>query len=802
MLTAPRWLLPMVLLMVVIIGALLLPRPLLLLTGQIVGMLAVMLGVLCYAGFGVTWLLRSPRLLPMLPLFTPVIGMGALLAVGYLPGYLPIGTNVLLWPLLLFFTVVNIWAWQQGARPRMKQRHWLALIPAAVALVLGVLPLYQVGYLTTVGGSIDAIFYLVRSEYRQISGVMTTAPAAPLVPPFLDHIRGQMNLREGDTFLLALYSSIFGMRPHYVFSVMMAGWFALTAVGVFVLVRSELRLNQWVALGAGLLVSVQSVIHTSVANNGFSQNAGLAIWPFVITAVLAAVRAGTRRGIILAGLLIATLVALYPPYLVYLVPVVSIITLGELYARWRQRIRRVPAPITATHQLQALQEPLLVLMRRGFGMIAAALLTIPFTWVHFMHHMNLVDRITGRDVMKARGDISDFPHPGELIGIINHVEAVYHFWDLPQLPLHLATVLLTIAGIIMVYGLFRMRARQRTFFTALILVLSAGMFHLRFWLRQGQGDAYLYFKVASLAVPFLVVLLIVGCFLLLHDIRTLQPRLRRTLQGALVLWLVGIFGIATAHTWNTAASFGEGRGVIATQNQLTIDEINRLLPPDEPLLILDKTTPGAMWTGYILDRPNVYYRQQSPDYWTPTQVYSPDLIKYALVAYPQHYWEWDELPGEPWFLDRRMDEVWSNGDYRLLRRTDATVAEFPMLLDWMHFELTQKVTITITEENITVHGMMHNGRETPDGTFEQRFARRPEQLKLLTAAEQPGHLLVTYADGRQEALPLIPNELQTFNFDVNGPMTMELVKETAGMMWLSDVRVLGEPTPATAEHTR
>lgn len=773
------------------------------LSARIFGILAVIVGATSYAGFGLTWFLRSWRLAPVLPLFTPLIGIGGILVVAHALGYLPIGAAHLAWPILGGFTVVNIVAWRQGARPRWRAGYTLPLLAGLVALLIGLWPLLRLGFITTVGGSIDPIYYLVRAEYRQMFGVMLIPPEDLLHPPFMGHIRQFMDVREGDTFLLGMFSSLLGIRPHFVYTVMTSFWYALTAIGVFLFANHTLRLNRWLALAASLLLAGHSLVHTSTINNGFSQTGGIAIWAFVLVAVLAAMRSGGWRTIGLAALLIAVLAAIYPPYIVYMVPVVGVFVLGEMLMRSWNALGALPRGSSLRERWQAVRAPVLLLTRRGLAVILTTVLVMPMAWLLLVNHLELVDRITGREVMPARGDIRDFPHPGELFGVINHAQAVYphHQDELSQLSPPTATVLLLGCVLLVGYAVLRSPAWQRWLFAPLCLVFGLGLWQLRFWLNMGAGDAYLYYKVISLFSPFAITMAVVGGYRLYSDARRWLAPLAGDLRGMLVLFYLVVLTITMAHGLSIAHLVGGGAYVSANRYLLEFEETKTLLPDDAPVVILDQTNPGQIWTGYILDRPGIFYRQQPATYWTPTQSYSDELIEYAVLGFYHVPWDWHELAHEPWFHADQHEVLWQNDLYKILRRTDDTVAAFPLGIENLPVALGWPLVVELDSEHLHMR-YAENGPANaprpgilPSEGFRQRVAAPPAELVITLETAGTGHVRVAFADGRSETYPLTPGRHEV-RYPASQPMTVSLTQEATEPVFVRDVRALGAAVPA------
>jgi hypothetical protein len=629
---------------------------------RLVGTLVIVVGVLCYVGFGITWALRSRPLLPALPLFTPVVGMAALAVAGHALAWLPWGTDRTAWPLLAIFTVGNALAWSRGARPRLSRRHAPALAAAGLALLLATLPLLQIGYLTTVGGTIDAVSYVARAEQIRSTGLLVLPSGQP--DPIGAMIAGQLaiGIRQGDVYVLGFFSSLFGVRPHILFSVLMAVWYAAAPLGVFVLALSALRLGWSVSGAAALLVAVHPLLHWAALDNFLSQVAGTGVWCFALAACAAAL-AGKRgsqpviswRPVVLAGLMLAALSTFYHAYLVYLVPVVALTALGRVAGAARGGLR--PALSTAAQTLA-----------QGAALATAALLLVPAGWVLAERMARLLGGSVGRGPIAEHllGNIRVFPHPAELVGLVNHAQAAYEM-PLPQLPAPLASALLALCGATALYGALRARPQARWMFAALALVLTAALLHQRLWLDMGRGFAYGYYKVISLAAPPATLLTVAGAAALLRDALRLADPWRDALRLTALSLPAAIACVGLTFLVSTSALVGPG-SLQVDRATLEVQGVAPLVPPDEPLLVIDGRHPGTSWLLYLLRRPAIYLREPNPGYPALAADASPRPPRYALVVATDEPRK--TRPGEPWFDPATHEVLWRNERYALLRRTD------------------------------------------------------------------------------------------------------------------------------------
>ncbi len=744
-------------------GALAGLTPLATLTAQILGSLVVVIGLPLYAGFGLTWLLRSRRLAPVLPLVAPIVGMAALSVAGHALGYLPWGTDRTIWPLLGLATAANILAWRGGARPVLGRTAALGLCGGGLALLVALLPLYQVGYLTTMGGTIDAIHYVMRAEHLRRSGMMLEPPhtdamvAAASVAGLI-----RMGMRQGEVYLLALGSTLLDARPHFVFPILMGVFHAATAIGAFVLAVCGLGLNRQAAVVVGLLVAGHPLLHWAVMDTFLAHVAGVAVWGFALVAAVVALQGGGWRPVVLTGLLLALLLTFYQPYLVYLAPVAGLVAAVE----WRRRVRGRPA---------------WVLLARGLGVAVVALLAAPAGWVLAVRMFRLLGGDIGRAEITARvrGNIEVFPHPGEILGLVNHAEAAYGL-GLPQLPSALASGLLAVCAGLALYGLARLPGRRRWLAAAAVLTFGVAVWHQRFWLDMGRGYPYGYFKVISLFGPFAVLLVVAGAVAAHRDAGRLPATPRRLGRLALAGLLGALFGIGLYHLAASAAFVNRAR-LQADRAMLELEQAVALVPDDEPLLVVDERHPGRSWLLYVLDRPALYGRERNPGYSAPPPATSDRLVRYAVVAEPER--RRDALAGEPWF-DRTASEVlWRNARYLLLRRTDGAVADLPLAPAGLAMELDAPVRIELSGDSLGLRRAAGGGR-----AFRQRLAGPPAHLELIVSGA-PGSRLLLWEAGDRRALRLGTGP-QSLRIPARPPMTLEVVAPPGESMRLLGVRAL------------
>lgn len=682
------------------------------------------LALLTLAGLAPARVLRSRRSATWLPLAVPAIGLATLSALGHALSHLPRGTDWSAGPMLGVLGLLGGLAWRGRARRRSRRLHVGAWLAAAVGLALGLWPLVDVGELTAVGHNIDAVVYVAGAERLQRMG-MERAPEAAVEDPIASLGRGLVatGLRQGDQFFLATFASLTSLRPHHLFSIVMAFFGALLPLGVFAFARRALHARPAAATLAALFAAVHPLAHYVRLSDYFSQAAGMACFPFAALALVEAPRDRSWRGWALAGLLVGALVTLYPIYLAYLAPLL-------LFALLVPGSRGLRARLSGFARLLAAGLAALLLFPYGWRLVVQAL---PYT---------LFVAGGGLNDLYEQGAMRAFAHPGVAFGLVDPLSLEYAATP----PTHpVVAVLLIVALALAGFGVAAARPRARLLALVLVATLGAGAAHQRFAL----GFPYGYYKVLALFAPWLSALVALGLVAAWR-----RARAWPTPRGALARLAVGVAGVALSavfarQCWVTTREL-VGPRLVADHAQLELEQARALLPPDEPLLWLDTRWPGRAWDLYLLEHPGNYDRDAPPGYAAAIENESPRLIRHALLAR-------GALPlvphaGEPWWDPASHEVLWSNGRFRLLRRRDGAVAELRFVHPLSRLPLRGPLVVELQARALRLAG-----GDVPGGYASQRLEWPPEALELSLEASAPARLWIR-RDGPAEAHALAAGE--------------------------------------------
>ena len=408
---------------------------------SLAGIVVVAAGLLWGCGLLVARPLLPRRYLPLLPLIAPLLGFSLISAVAHYASAAGFSLRGVLW----LFIGLAAAGWVVTLLDRRLRRWPRSSAPALaiclVGFVLALRPLLDLGYLTTVGETIDAVSYAVRSEYLQ-TAPLTKLPELQPGKPYLGWVRLQLEvLRAGDVYLVGLLGLLTGRRSHELLTIVPALFFALTAGSVYVLARGALGFRRLAALLAAALVAVHNLLLWPVYDNFLSQAVALSLLPLVLAFGIEGARRPGWRLAALFAILLSGLVSVYPAF--------ALIALAAVLLVWGLSWLRRPRLRTLGHAaLWWLGALCLAALWNGVALARTAA------------ELALVSGALTTGAQDLGGNIVIFPTPLEILGLISHAAAGHGSrWErVPEPVLNALGILFAgIAG----YGWWRLRPRAR-----------------------------------------------------------------------------------------------------------------------------------------------------------------------------------------------------------------------------------------------------------------------------------------------------------------------------------------------------
>ena len=609
---------------------------------QVCGIAAVALALLVGCGLLLAWML--PRALRrFLPLFAPLLGYALLSGVCH---YLAAGGLSLRqgsW--LILALAIGGWA-SVGLDRRLRRAPRAAVRPvliATAAFLFALLPLFRLGYLTTVGGTVDAISYATRSEYLREApfGI----PEVPPGRPYLSHVAAQIELvRAGDALVVGVVGLFTDRRSHELLTVLPALFFGLLAGGTYVGLRLA-RCRRGAATLAAALVACNNLLLWPVYDNFLSQAVALSFFPFLVAVAIDGARRPGWRSAGTFGVLLGGLWSTYPIFGGYVLVATLVAWLAvHLLRGWprRPRTTRLVAwwPMAAAFMI--LSNAVAVWRSRlEFGFVAALLGDAG------------VQRV-------GRGNILVFPPPLELLGLVSHPLSAYTPSWRGFVPLAAWVGIGALAAGAVAYGWWRLPKAYRLAYGAATAAVGALLLQQRYLVNAPEGYPYGYFKVATILAWLVTSLLGVG----------LAEAARR--RSAFVV----AAGVAVALL--TVQSLVTQRFVLREQLVLS----RELIAAGERAAELDDDTwvavdvPQGMrqhWLTYLLSGQRMAFRTNPYTGEVLASSALPGRPRYALVAVSL---DATRATGrdEPFHRPGEYHRLWGNGAYELRRRRDVTRA--------------------------------------------------------------------------------------------------------------------------------
>jgi hypothetical protein len=541
-------------------------------------------------------------------LVAPFLGFGVLTGItGYLGG--------LGWPVDRYAWIVLLAAalGLVASFPRLARGlrcHWPVIAICFAAYLVAMWPLISLGYLTTVGVTVDGISYAVRSEYLQATGLVR--PVVPPGHPFYGWVAAQIDLlRVGDVYFVALAGSLSQARSFQLLTTTAGLFFALTPASVYVLSRRTLNVHRPTALLAASLVGIHNLLLWSVYDNFLSQTIAVSLLPVVLCFEIQTIRSLRWRETLGFTFLLAALISVYPIY------ALSVAALGAVFGSI-SLIGRL------SHHLGNWREISRLYLTRAAAIVAIVpLWNVTAIW-RARSELSFIGTLLEPEATKwvGPGNISVFPPPFEIAGLAAHANLAYALggWQPPEKALWIGFLLwAAVAG----FGWLHLKPEARIRAMVVVLVVLALALQQRFLVDPPHGYPYGYFKIVSLLAIVLIPLFAQG----VTGLAT-----RRYLRYPALAVLAGTVALNIVSTQWTVRNALETRVAMGKSIQQVADGVGGL--PAGEWLLLD-LQPGIRqnWLAYLLkDRP-IHSREPLAVWsWTITDTGSPTRIyRYALV---------------------------------------------------------------------------------------------------------------------------------------------------------------------------
>jgi hypothetical protein len=641
-------------------------------------------------------------------LTAPFFGLAAVSSICIYLGTVGLAVHQFAWILLGVAIIGGVVTRRQlGASLR---HHWRVLVICLAAYGLVMWPLIQLGYFTTLGGTIDAISYATRSEYLQIAGL--AKPAAEAGRPALDWVAAHIDyLRVGDVYFVSVVSALSGARSYQLLTAIAGLFFALTPASVYLFSRRSLHLKQRAALIAAGLTGIHNLLLWAVYDNFLSQTLAVSLFPVVLSAGLSAIRTRGRRETVGFAALLTGLISVYP---IYGVPVVAGCLGYGLLVILRDVKRRAASSLKIFKRY----------VTWSAGLTASILVWNGLTVWRAYKELLFIGTLLGPQATSVvgPGNITVFTPVSALAGLVAHANAAYQLgaWQLPEalIGIGIATWATGLA-----VGWWKLKPEAR-WISAMALGVTVGMaLQQRFLIDPPNGYAYGYFKIASLivlaAIPVLAQAIAWSCS---------RPRVRY------VVWplSLALVGLNLANSGETIQYVLKDR-VVIDRTLIDIAEGVRHIPAGTWIQLDVRPGLTQNWIAYLLKDQRLHFREP-PLLWNwviqavdPTTVYQYSLVDKAVEPARMQR----SILDEPWYDSRGYTVSWQNAVYELRQRNDAALADVHLDADHEDWEPNEILDISSDVTGRRLYARL--GTRPPVAGM---LAGRPRQLQLITVVAE------------------------------------------------------------------
>jgi hypothetical protein len=602
-------------------------------------------GLLWGCGLLVARPLLPRRYLPLLPLIAPLLGFSLISAVAHYAGAAGGSLRDVLWLFVGLAAAGWVLALCDRRLRRLPRSSAPALAVCLLAFFFAIVPLLLLGYLTTIGETIDGVSYAVRSEYLQTAPLRL--PELEPGKPYLGWVRFQLDLlRAGDVYLVGLLGLLTGRRSYELLSVVPALFFALTASSAYVLGRIAFGLRRPAALMAAGLLAAHNLLLWPVYDNFLSQAVALSFLPLVLASGVEGARRPDWRAAALFAVLFTGLMSVYPIF--------AVSALAAVLLFWGLAWLLRPCGPRARS-----------LGRMALWWVGAFGLAVLWNGVALARSDAELGLLSGALISGSQdvgaGNILVFPPAVETFGLVSHAAAMHGSrWERVPLPV-LNALGLALAGLA-VYGWSRLRARGRLAAAAL---LTTGVL-LVVQQRWGAHYPYGYFKALTTVVPLVMLLVAAGLASLR---RARRPGARWLAAGAALLLLV----VNLKHSlWNQ--SFALGRALLVDRELIGIARAASEVEPDAWVLLDVRAGPRQHWLGYLLRERRIRFREPLWFGDVEDPAAGDAFFRYAVVERELDGPRRRTAPDEPWYDPSNHVRRGGGGRYELRERRDALLA--------------------------------------------------------------------------------------------------------------------------------
>lgn len=274
--------------------------------------------LLYYSGIGLTRITIPERFEDYEILVIPFTGLSLVLFFAHIFGFIGLGSRTFTWIILAIVTPLNIYAVKKNGFPRINAAETFPIFFFATGFFLvGILPLFNEGYLTSIGR--DAPLYTMLADHFLINGL--TPPIdkgewyTSLISSLIDGLGAS---RIGPMYFQSMIGAITGLEGYKTFTVLINLFHSMMTVSAYILVRGTGLLSRRSSFFAVILLGMNSLPYWSAIDGFFAQTMMMSIPPVALAASFHMLTSKDNRSLIFSIIICSAILMTSPESIILL----------------------------------------------------------------------------------------------------------------------------------------------------------------------------------------------------------------------------------------------------------------------------------------------------------------------------------------------------------------------------------------------------------------------------------------------------------------------------------------------------
>ena len=566
--------------------------------------------LLYYSGIGLTRLIIPERFREYEFLVIPFIGLPILLFFAHIFSFLGHGSRVFTWLIISAVTPLNIYALKKMGLPRLNISETFPILSiSGVVFAVGMLPLFQEGYLTTVGID-DAVIYTMFADHFLTNGWLGSPVDKGIW--FTNLITALMkggNARIGPMYFQSMVGAVTGLEGYKIFTVLMNLFNPILLVSAYLFARGTGLLSRRGSLIAAGLLGINSSLYWAPISGFSAHLMTRSLIPLALAASLHMLASRDRKSLLFSVAICSGVLMTTPEAIVLILAPLFLLAAAKTL-----RKDLLPAEAAKTIALW------------GFFLTIINILQISpgFNWLYTLLSTGLEKGFQAPDI----GNIRYFTPLTQVFGFTPPYH--YLYWEVIHAfpfatPLYLTYFYASYAAVFIVsllagYAILRTDRQKQ----AILVSISVPYLLMALWMRF--TFSYGYFKIASFSSFFIAVLIAVGIMMVFSGGFTRVVNIFFLLVAAsiVLLSLTGSYILL-----DMVVNDENEEWVVVNKELIALRDIQKNIKKDESIFLEERLGRGAkyFWIAYLMQDRDVLTTRALPG----TESFRDKELKFKYV---------------------------------------------------------------------------------------------------------------------------------------------------------------------------